>query len=342
MPNVNNSHFGTSSLVDEQKSKEGALSMPEKKHMHAIAITAFGGPEQLTLVEQPLPTPDQDEVLIRVQAAGVGMWDVKVRQGKVIFEGQQFPFIPGWESAGVIEQVGAKVTGWRVGDVVTSFTEQAGIGHYAEYVAVPAHLTAAAPTSVDALHAAALPVNGLTAYQSLTETLALRAGETILITAASGGTGSFAVQLAARLGAHVIAVASTHNHAYLSELGASELIDYTQTDMVTAVRATHAAGIDAVLDCVGGKTAASSLEVLREGGRMVSIVDLELVKPRKGISTHLFYVRPDGKQLGELAHLVDTQRLSIHLDQVFPLAEARQAHQRLEGRHNRGKIVLDV
>jgi NADPH:quinone reductase-like Zn-dependent oxidoreductase len=184
----------------------------------------------------------------------------------------------------------------------------------AEYVAVPANLVAAAPTSIDALHAASLPVNGLTAYQTLTEELALRAGQTILITAASGGTGTFAVQLAARLGAHVIAVARVRNHAYLHELGAHELIDYTQTDMVAAVRAAHSEGIDAVLDCVGGETAASSLETLRDGGCMISIVDLEQVKPRQGVSAQLFYARPDGKQLGELARLVDTGQLSVHLD----------------------------
>lgn len=316
--------------------------MTEEKHMQAIAITASGGPEHLTLMHLPVPTLGPDEVLIRVQAAGVGLWDVKVRQGTVTITGQQFPLILGWESAGVIEQVGSNVTGLRVGDAVTSYTYQAGIGHYAQYIAVPATLVAAAPTFVDALHAAALPVNGLTAYQTLTEMLALRAGETILITAASGGTGTFAVQLAARLGAHVIAVASAHNHSYLRELGASELIDYTQTDMVTAVRAAHSEGIDAALDCVGGKTAASSLETLRDGGRMISIVDLEQVKPRQGVSAQLFYVRPDGKQLGELARLVDAGHLSVHLDQVFPLEEARQAHQQLEGRHNRGKIVLSV
>ena len=316
--------------------------MPEEKQMQAIAISAFGGPERLTLMHLPVPMLAQHEVLIRVQAAGVGMWDVKVRQGKVPLDGMQFPFVLGWESVGVIEQVGPNVTRWHVGDTVISFTEQANIGHYAQYVAVPADMVAATPTSVDALHAAALPVNGLTAYQTLTEALALRAGETILITAASGGTGSFAVQLAARLGAHVIAVASTHNHAYLRELGASELIDYTQTDIVAAVLTTYVEGIDAVLDCVGGKTAADGLATLRYGGRLVSIVDLEQVKPRQGVSTHLFYVRPDGKQLAELAHLIDAKQLSIYLDQAFSLEEARQAQQRLEGRHNRGKIVLTV
>ena len=316
--------------------------MAEGKRMQTIAITDFGGSERLTRMRLPIPTLDQSEVLVRVQATGVGLWDVKVRQGNVILPGQKFPLILGWESAGIIEQVGSNVTEWHIGDPVTSFTYQAGIGHDAEYVAVPAHLVAAAPNSVDALHAAALPVNGLTAYQTLTEVLALRASETILITAASGTTGGFAVQLAARLGAHVIAVASARNHAYLSERGASELIDYTQADIVAAVHATHSEGIDAVLDCVGGKTAASSLETLRNGGRMVSIVDLEQVKPRQGVKADIFYVRPDGKQLSELADLVDTGQLSIHLDSVFPLEEAQQAHQRLEGRHNRGKIVLNL
>ncbi len=310
--------------------------------MQAIAITAFGGPDRLTLMDLPVPTCGPDQIVINVQAAGVGMWDVKMRQGSVRLEGQQFPLVLGWESAGVIEQLGATVTGLDIGTQVICATNQVGIGHYAHYVAVPADLVALAPSSLDALHAAALPVNGLTAYQAIYDLLKVQKGETLLITGAAGGTGTFAVQLAAHLGAHVIVTARSRNHPYLQKLGASELIDYAQTDFANAVLAAHPHGIDAVLDCVGGETAARSVEVLHDSGRLVTIVDLEEVRPTHRIDTHLLYFRPDGRQLAELTKLVDNGLLTVHLDQVFPLEQARQAHERLETRHHQGKIVLSM
>lgn len=316
--------------------------MDKGPHMQAIAITAFGGPDCLTLMDLPVPPCGPDQAVIKVQAAGVGMWDVKMRQGSVRLEGQQFPFVLGCESAGTIEQVGARVTGLDVGTRVMCATYQVGVGHYANSVAVPADLVAPAPSSLDALHAGALPVNGLTAYQAIYDQLKLQKGETLLITGAAGGTGTFAVQLAAHLGAHVIVTASSRNHPYLQKLGASELIDYAQTDFADAVHAAHPEGIDAVLDCVGGETAARSLKVVRDGGRLVTIVDLEQVRPTRHIDTRLLYFRPDGQQLAELTKLVDTGQLTVHLDQVFSLAEARQAHERLETRHHQGKIVLSV
>ena len=270
------------------------------------------------------------------------MWDVKMQQGSVRLEGQHFPLVLGWESAGTIEQVGAMVTELDVGTQVICATYQVGIGHYAQYVAVPADLIAPAPSSLDPLLAAALPVNGLTAYQAIYDRLKVQKGEILLITGAAGGTGTFAVQLAAHLGAHVIVTASSRNHSYLQMLGAGELIDYTQTDFANAVHAAHPEGIDAVLDCVGGETAARSLKVVRDGGRLVTIVDLDQVTPTRHIDTNLLYFRPDGRQLAELTKLVDTGQLTIHLDQVFPLEKAKQAHERLETRHHQGKIVLSM
>ena len=310
--------------------------------MQAIAITAFGGPDQLKLVDLPAPTCGPDQLLINVQAAGVGMWDVKMRQGRVTLEGQHFPLVLGWESAGIIEQVGTLVTGLDAGMPVICATYQVGIGHYAHAVAVPADLVAPAPSSLDALHAAALPVNGLTAYQAIHDLLKVQKGETLLITGAAGGTGTFAVQLAARAGAHVIVMARRENHPYLRKLGATEIIDYTRTDFAGVVHAAHPEGIDAVLDCVGGETAARSLKVVREGGQLVTIVDLEQVIPTRHIDTHVLYFRPDGRQLAELTKLVDQGQLTVHLDQVFPFAQAKQAHERLETRHHQGKIVLNM
>lgn len=241
--------------------------MKEKQRMRAIAITAFGGPDRLLLLGMPKPLPGPDEVLIRVHAAGVGLWDAKVRRGQV--GERSFPFILGWESAGIIEQTGASVTGLQVGDAVYCYVRQ--VGHYAEYVAAPANLVARKPGTIDAAHAAAIPISGLTAHQALTEELGLQAGETVLITAAAGGVGSFAVQIAAQLGAHVIATASARNHAYLRELGARSVIDYTTTDFCQAVHALHSTGVDAILDCVGGETVIRSLQALRDGGRLASV-----------------------------------------------------------------------
>jgi NADPH:quinone reductase len=316
--------------------------MNKGQRMQAIAITAFGGPDQLKLVDLPTPICGPDQVVIKIQAAGVGMWDVEVRQGRIRLEGQQFPLVLGWESAGTIEQVGALVTGLGVGTQVICATYQVGIGHYAHFVAVPADLVAPAPSSLDPLLAAALPVNGLTAYQAIYDLLKVQKGETLLITGAAGGTGTFAVQLAARVGAHVMVTARSENHPYLQKLGASELIDYAQTDFVGVVHTAHPEGIDAVLDCVGGETAARSLEIVRDGGRLVTIVDLEQVTPTRHIDAQLLYFRPDGRELAELTKLVDTDQLTIHLDHVFPLEQAKQAHERLETRHHQGKIVLSM
>jgi NADPH:quinone reductase-like Zn-dependent oxidoreductase len=215
--------------------------MSEQQNMRVVAILAFGGPERLTLMEMPKPVPGPDEVLIRVQAAGVGLWDVKVRRGQV--GDLSFPLVLGWESAGTIERVGTGVACFAAGEAVYGYVRQ--VGHYAEYVAAPASLVARRPNSIDAAHAAAIPISGLTAHQAITEDLELRAGETVLITAAAGGTGTFAVQIAASLGAYVVATASAQNHHYLRELGAQEVIDYTTTDFVRAVRAAHPAGVDA-------------------------------------------------------------------------------------------------
>ncbi len=312
--------------------------MIEKNSMRVIAITAFGGVDRLTLMQMPIPIPGPEDVLIRVHAAGVGLWDTKVRRGQV---GEQaFPYVLGWESAGTVSQIGANVTDFTVGDAVYCYVPQ--VGHYAEYVAAPANLVARRPGTIDAAHAAGIPVSGLTAHQSITEELRLQAGEVVLITAAAGGVGSLAVQIAAQLGAHVIATASARNHAYLRELGADTVIDYTTTDFVQAVRALHPAGVDAALDCVGGESAIHSLQTLRDGGRLAYIAEVEDLQVERGITAQLVYGRPDAPRLTTLAQMVDAGQLSIHLDRTLPLAAAKQAHELVEKGHVRGKVVLTM
>lgn len=312
--------------------------MSEQQSMRVVAITAFGGPERLTLMEMPKPVPGPGEVLIRVQATGVGLWDVKVRRGQV---GERpFPLVLGWESAGTIERVGTNVTGFAMGEAVYGYVRQ--VGHYAEYVAAPASLVARRPNTIDATHAAAIPISGLTAHQAITEDLGLRAGETVLITAAAGGTGTLAVQIATSLGAYVIATASARNHHYLRELGAQEVIDYTATDFVQAVRVAHPAGVDAVLDCVGGETTRRSLGALRDGGHLAHLTEAAALPLSRGITARPVYGRPDAHRLAVLTRMVDAGQLSVHLDRTLPLEEARQVHELVEAGHMRGKIVLAI
>jgi NADPH:quinone reductase-like Zn-dependent oxidoreductase len=297
--------------------------------MQAIAIDAFGGPEQLHLMDLPMPEPRPDEVLMRVEAAGVGWWDVQMRQGDIDPDKQHFPLVLGWESVGTITALGEHASGWKVGDRVYVYEPQSG--HYAEYVAARAGLVAAAPVTLDAAQAACLPVCGLTAHQAVVDQLHLKAGETLLITGASSVTGELALQIARRLGVTVIGTSTTRNHPHLYALGAAQLIDYAQLDFVAAVRAAYPQGVDAVLDCVGGETAARSMAVVRDGGRLASIVDVDQVKGQ-----------PDAQRLGELARMVDSGQLAVHLGSVFPLEEARQAQDLVSTHHAQGKVVLKV
>ena len=307
--------------------------------MRAIAIEEFGGSEKLQVVDLPTPEPGSDEVLIRVRAAGVGPWDVMSRQG--VFGDREFPFVPGFEPAGVVEAVGGDVEDFSEGDEVFAYRFPGG--GYAEYVAAAQSITARKPASLSFEEAAGLPVAGTTAHQGLVDELGVQGGETVLITGASGGVGSMAVQIAANiLGARVIGTASTRNHEYLRELGAEEAIDYNG-DWVTVVREVAPDGVDAVLECAGGDTLERSFETLKDGGRAAYIVPVEEEpEPPRGISAHFFSAQPDGGRLSALASMFDAGQLQMNLQEVVPLEEAARAHEIVEEGHTRGKVVLSV
>lgn len=307
--------------------------------MRAIAIEEFGDSDKLQLVDLPTPEPGSDEVLVRVRAAGVGLWDAMSRQG--VFGDREFPFVPGFEPAGVIEAVGGDVEDFSEGDEVYAYRFPGG--GYAEYVAVSQGVTARKPVSLSFEEAAGLPVAGTTAHQGLVDELGVQEGETVLITGASGGVGTMAVQIAANiLGAHVIGTASTRNHEYLRELGAEEAIDYNG-DWVTVVREVAPEGVDAVLECAGGETLERSFETLRDEGRAAYIVPVEEEPdPPRGISAHFFSARPDGGRLSALASMFDAGQLRMNLQEVVPLEEAARAHEIVEEGHTRGKVVLRV
>ena len=305
--------------------------------MRAIVIEEFGGSDKLQLVDLPTPEPGPEEVLIRVRAAGVGPWDVMTRQG--VFGDREFPFVPGFEPAGVVERVGEDVENFAEGDEVYAYRFPGG--GYAEYVTASQGTMARKPGSLSFEEAAGVPVAGTTAHQGLVDELGVREGETVLITGASGGVGTMAVQIAANiLGARVIGTASTRNHEYLRDLGAEEAIDYNG-DWVTAVREIAPDGVDAVMECVGGETLSRSFKTVRDGGRVAHIVPVEKEPPRR-ISAHFFSAQPSADRLSALASMFDAGQLRMNLQEVVPLGEAARAHEIVEEGHTRGKIVLGI
>ncbi len=306
--------------------------------MKAIRIHSYGGPEVLQYEDVPRPVLNDDDVLIRVHASGVNPVDWKIRDG-FFKEMITLPLIPGWDVAGVIEEIGPEVIGWEVGDKVYSRPEIFRNGSYAEYIAVKSSEVALMPESIDYIHAASVPLAGLTAWQSLFDLAHLKAGQKILIHAAAGGVGHFAVQFAKWVGAHVIGTASAYNHEFLKSIGAHETIDYNETAFDEAVQ-----DVDVVFDNMGGEVWQRSWKVLKKGGIMVSTLggsDGGGMDALNKLSAHVF-VQPDARQLGEIAVLIDNGYVRPEIAKIFPLHEAEKAHLENEGGHTRGKIVLDV
>src|SRR5258708_7746342 len=233
--------------------------------MKAIRIHQYGGPEVLAQVEMQRPTPGPDEVLIKVHAAAVNPIDWKLRAGHMqeVFP-LTFPATLGWDVSGTVEEAGDTVTQFKRGDEVYALVQGGG---YAEYVVAKATVVAKKPRTLDHVHAAAVPVAGLTALQALFEVAQLRAGQKVLIHAAAGGVGNFAVQLAKARGAYVIGTASSRNQTFLSDLGVDKAVDYQKTRFEDAV-----SDVDVVLDTVGGETQERSFKVLKKGGILVSLV----------------------------------------------------------------------
>lgn len=308
--------------------------------MRAVRLYAYGGPEVLVCEDAPHPHPQAGEVLIRVHAAGVNPVDWKIRAGYLRgVLSHTLPLVPGWDVSGVVEAVGSGVSRLRIGDAVISRPDITRDGAYAEYIVVKATEVAGKPPSLDHVHAAALPLAGLTAWQTLVEVAVLTAGQRVLIHAAAGGVGTFAVQLAKARGAYVVATASARNHDYLRDLGADEIIDYESMRFEEMTE-----DIDVVLDTVGGETQERSLKVLKRGGILVSVVSPPPVEAvgGQGVRTAYVFVRPHAGQLAELAGLVEEGKLKVLVGTILPLVEAKRAHQLSEGGHTRGKIVLQV
>jgi NADPH:quinone reductase-like Zn-dependent oxidoreductase len=309
--------------------------------MRAIGQDTLGGPEVLKVVEIDRPEPGFSEVLVRVHAAGVNPTDWWHRATGGLLGGQPIPL--GWDVSGVVEEVGLGVTMYRPGDEVFGMPRlpQPG-GTYAEFITSPSRHLARKPAGISHVEAAALPLAGLTAWQSLVDTADVRPGQRVLVHAAAGGVGHLAVQIAKARGAYVIGTARSPKHDFLRGVGADEVIDYTQTDFVTAAR-----DIDVVLDTIGGEYGTRSLRTLRPGGIVVSIASpaeasLAAVAEQRGLRAGFTMVEPDNGGLKEIAALIEAGKLRVHVDTVLPLEEAGKAHEIGEAGRTTGKIVLTV
>lgn len=306
--------------------------------MKAVRIHSYGGPETLVYEDAPVPEPAADEVLIRVHAASVNPVDWKIRDGygKENFK-HNLPLILGWDVAGTIEAIGSQVQQFKEGDAVYGYTSLLRDGAYAEFIVAKPTEIALKPTTLDFVQSAALPVVALTAWQALFDTADLTANQRVLIHGASGGVGSIAVQLAKHKGAYVIGTASARNADFLRQLGTDEIIDYQSTQFETVVR-----DVDVVLDTIGGDTQERSFGVLRKDGWLVSIVSppSQEKAAQYGVRSTMLGNKPNAAQLGEIAKLVDSGKLYIHVETVLPLSEARQAHEMSQSGRTRGKIVL--
>jgi NADPH:quinone reductase-like Zn-dependent oxidoreductase len=308
--------------------------------MKAVRFHSYGSPEVLVLEDAPRPRAGAGEVLILVHAAAVNPLDWKVRAGHVkAWLQHSLPLIPGWDVSGIVEAVGHGVTAFKIGDAVFGMLDFVRNGAYAEYVAAGTRSLAFKPRSMDHIQSAAVPLAALTAWQSLFEIAGLSSGQTVLIHAAAGGVGHFAVQLAKWKGARVIGTASAGNERFLKELGADEVIDYRTTPFQEAVH-----DVDVVFDPIGGDTQHRSWKVLKKGGILVATLGISSPEAaaEHGVRGEGVMVGPDNTQLALIAALIDAGNLKPFVSAVFPLAEAARAHELSQTGHVRGKIVLNV
>ena len=339
------------------------------KQMKAIRQHRFGGPEVLQHEDAPMPELKAGEVLVRVHAVGINPPDWYLRDGYKMLPPEwqpqvAFPVILGTDISGVIEALADDIasdrSGFAVGDEVYAMVRfpdgLAGDSRaYAEYVSVPASELARKPAGIDHVHAAAAPMSLLTAWQFLIALghdapnplqprqhvpLPLK-GKTVLVNGAAGGVGHFLVQIARWQGAHVIAVASGRHEALLRELGVDQFIDYTKSSPEELVR-----DADLVVDAVGGPASSRFLRTLKRGGALFPIFPLGFdgfdEAAQRGITVSSTQVRSNGAQLAQLAPLLDDGTIRVVIDSTYPLADARQAHERAARGNIQGKLVLTV
>ena len=309
-----------------------AATLAHSATMKAIVVHQYGGPEVLKYEDAPRPEPKENQILVRVIAAGVNPVDTYVRSGK--FGAATLPLIPGRDIAGIVEEVGPGATKFKKGDAVYGNVRNGG---YAEFAVAVEKDIALKPAALDFVEAAAVPVAARTAWNALVETAHLSAGQTVLIQGGSGGVGSFAIQIAKVRGAKVFATASTGNQDLLKELGADVAIDYTKQKFEDVVK-----NVDVVLETAGKETLERSYPVVKKGGYLVSIVGP--TDPAK-VQHYGIQAPPlalSASALSELTKLFDAKKIKVVVTETLPLSEAQKAQEQVGTHHTRGKIVLKV
>lgn len=305
--------------------------------MKAVRYHQHGPADLLRYEEAERPAPGPGQVLLRVAATTYNPVDAAIRAGYLqqVFP-LEFPHVPGLDVAGTVEELGDGVDGLRVGDAVVGFLPMDADGATAEYVAAPAGVLAAAPTGIPLAQAAALPSTGLSAWQSLVELAGLRAGQRIVITGAGGAVGSYAVQLAHRAGAHVIAVAGARSVDAVRGYGADEVVDRSTTDVAAAVTEP----VDVVLNLAPLPDPAPLFGLLRPGGVLVTSVPPAPDPGDRDVRAVALFVRSDPEQLAELVRLVDAGELAVDVAQTLPFTDLPSVHARSEAGELHGKVVL--
>jgi NADPH:quinone reductase len=310
--------------------------------MRAWAIEAYGGPEQLKLMELPLPRPRGGDMLIRMRGAEIGDWDALVRSGEWSME-RPFPLVLGLAGSGAVAALGSGVSGFAEGDLVYAYSYPLyDNGAWAEYMLVPASAAAHAPRSFAPSHAGAMPIAGLTAHETLNSVLKVAPGDSLLVTAAAGGVGHLAVQIGASLRAQVIGTASTANVDFVRSLGAKWVVDYRSQDVEAEVRKLFPHGVDCVLSGVSGDAANQAARTLRRGGRMVDLPGAVTEVPHGVTVISDYVVKADSLRLGLLAAMVDAGTLRLEVQKAFAFEHAPEALELVLGHRVRGKVAIAI
>ncbi|MBB3807793.1 NADPH:quinone reductase-like Zn-dependent oxidoreductase [Xanthomonas arboricola] len=332
--------------------------------MKALTFQRYGKSPGVGFSELPRPTPKPNELLVEVHAASVNPVDNMIMAGTfkpvLTFD---LPATLGSDLAGVVTEVGSRVTRFKKGDAVFASVFDLGTGTLAEFVVVPESAAALKPANLDFVQAASIPMVGLTSWQALTERARLQHGQKVFIPAGSGGIGTFAIQLAKQIGAHVGTTTSTGNVPLVRSLGADEVIDYKTQKFENVL-----SGYDVVLGTTKGDTLEKSLGILRTGGKIISLVgplDAAFARARRlnGLLTLVFglmsrkikrlakkrdvsyaflFVRPDGAQLAKLGELLEAERIRPVIDTVFAFDQAKQALEYLAQGRAKGKVVVKI
>ncbi len=305
--------------------------------MKAARIHSFGGPEVIVVEDVPRPVPAPGELLVRVAAAGIGPWDALIREGKSKVSPKP-PLTLGSDLSGVVEEVGQRVTDFKIGDEIYGVTNPQFCGANAQYALASAKMTALKPAHLSHVEAASVPVVAITAWQMLLDYGKAEPGQTVLILGAAGNVGAYAVQFAAKASLHVISVVGSKDIAYARTLGSDTVLDYQTGRFEDAVH-----DVDLVIDTVGEEMRQRAFNVLKTGGVLVSAVSADPLPKRSDVRSVFFYVDVTTERLSSISPLLDGAQLMPQVGTILSLNNVGTAHEMLAGApHKRGKIVLEV